>query len=155
MSIEVPIIILIIAIPTYFIVKWLLKRFIVDIKTLKITSIVGTAILAPFIYIGFILIFMSYLFYQPQYEFNKNKWMASKHLRHEMRDDIVESRILNGKNKSEIVELIGESKNNDSLDIWVYDLGMSSAGFGWQFNSLELSFENGQVMNVKKTEIVH
>lgn len=154
MSIEVPIIILIIAIPTYFILKWLLKRFIVDTKALKITSIVGTIILSPLLYIGLILIFMSYLFYQPQYEFNKSKWIASKHLRYEMRDNIVESRILNGKSKSEIIELIGKSENNDSLDIWIYDLGMSGAGFGWQFNSLELSFKNGQVNNVRKIEII-
>ena len=41
-----------------------------------------------------------------------------------------------------------------STEIWTYDLGMSGAGFGWQFNSLQLTFENGKVSDVKKLEIV-
>lgn len=71
-----------------------------------------------------------------------------------MRDNLIKSRILNGKTKSEIVELIGKSEGDDSTDIWTYNLGMSGAGFGWQFNSLQLTFKNGKVADVKKQEIV-
>jgi hypothetical protein len=31
---------------------------------------------------------------------------------------------------------------------------MSGAGLGWQFNYLELTFENEQVSSVKKLEII-
>ena len=71
-----------------------------------------------------------------------------------MRDDIVESEILIGKSKSEIIEFIGKPEFKDSADVWTYNLGMSGAGFGWQFNFLEVSFENGKVSKVKKNEIV-
>ncbi len=154
MSPEVPIIILIIAIPTFFILRWILKRFIQNKKTRNLTSIAGTIIIAPILYLILIFAFFSYLFYEPQYDFDKEKWFADKHSRYEMRDDIVESGILKGKSQSEIIEIIGKPESNDSTDLWQYDLGMSGAGFGWQFNYLKLTFENGKVTNVEKIEIV-
>jgi len=154
MSPEVPIIVLIIAIPTFFILRWILKRFIQDKKTRNWTSIIGTIILAPILYLGLVLAFFSYLFFEPQYDFDREKWFDDKHSRFEMIDDIEESGILKGKSKTEIIEFIGEPEFKDSTDIWTYDLGMSGAGFGWQFNSLELTFQNGKVSYVKKIEIV-
>ena len=154
MSPEVPIIILIIAVPTFLILRWILKRFIQNKKTRNWTSIAGTIIIAPILYLVLVFSFFSYLFYEPQYDFDREKWFADKHSRFEMRDDIVESRILKGKSKSEIIELIGKPVSNDSTELWTYDLGMSDAGLGWQFNYLELTFENEQVSSVKKLEII-
>ena len=154
MSPEVPFIVLIIAIPTFFIFRWILKRFIKDKKTRNWSSVAGAIIIAPILYLGLVFAFFSYLFYEPQYDFDREKWFADKQARFEMRDDIVESGILNGKTKSEIIELIGDTKSADSTDIWSYDLGMSGAGLGWQFNYLQLTFENGKVSDVKKLEIV-
>lgn len=150
MSPEVPIIILIIAIPTFFLLRRILKRFIKNSKTRNLNSIAGTIIVAPILYLILIFAFFSYLFYEPQYDFDKEKWFADKNSRFEMRDDIVESGMLKGKNKSEIIQIIGKPESNDSTEWWKYDLGMSGAGFGWQFNYLELQFENGKVSNVKK-----
>ncbi len=154
MSPIVPFIILIIGIPTYFLLHWILKKFIIDSRTLKVSSIIGTLILAPILYFGFIFLFVSYLLYEPQYDFDKEKWFADKNTRYEMRDDLVDSGILNGKTKREIIELIGKSESADSTDIWTYNLGMSGAGLGWQFNRLELTFEDGKISDVKKIEIV-
>ena len=154
MSPEVPIIVLIIAIPTFFILRWILKRFLKDKKTRNWTSFIGTIIIAPILYNGLIIAFFSYLFYEPQFDFEKERWFTDKNSRFEMSDDLVNSRILNGKTKSEIIELIGESENDNSTDIWIYDLGTSSAGFGWQFNSLRLTFKDGIVSDVKKLEMV-
>lgn len=154
MSPEVPLIVILIGIPTFFILRWILKRFIKSKKTRNWTSILGTIIIAPILYIGLVMAFFSYLFYEPQYDFEKERWFADKNSRFEMRDDIVNSGILNGKTKNEIIELIGNSESADSTDIWTYDLGTSGAGFGWQFNSLILTFENGKVSDVKKQEIV-
>ena len=154
MSPEVQIIILIIAVPTFLILRWILKRFIQNKKTRNWTSIAGTIIIAPILYLVLVFSFFSYLFYEPQYDFDREKWFSDKHSRFEMRDDIVESRILKGKSKSEIIELIGKPVSNDSTELWTYDLGMSGAGLGWQFNYLELTFENEQLSSVKKLEII-
>ncbi|MGP1993876.1 hypothetical protein D9V96_018495 [Zobellia laminariae] len=154
MSPEVPITVILIGIPTFFILRWILKRFIKNKKTRNWTSILGTIIIAPILYIGLVMAFFSYLFYEPQYDFEKERWFADKNSRFEMRDDLVNSGILNGKTKIEVIELIGNSESADSTDIWTYDLGTSGAGFGWQFNSLILTFENEKVSDVKKQEIV-
>ena len=154
MSPIVPIIIIIIAISTFFILRWILKRFIKDKTTRNWTSVITTIITAPILYYGLIIVFFSYLFYEPQFDFEKERWFTDKNSRFEMSDDLVNSRILNGKTKSEIIELIGESENDNSTDIWIYDLGTSSAGFGWQFNSLRLTFKDGIVSDVKKLEMV-
>ena len=154
MSPEVPIIILILAVPTFFILRWILKKFIKVKKTRNLVSLIGTIIIAPILYVGLIIAFFSYLFHEPQYDFEKERWFAEKNERYEMRDDLINSGILNGKTKIEIIELIGNSESADSTDIWTYALGTSGAGFGWQFNSLILTFENGIVSDVKKQEIV-
>jgi len=154
MSPEVLIIILIIPIPTFFVLRWILKKFIKDKKTRNWTSIIGTIIIAPILYFGLVTALFNYLFYEPQYDFDREKWFADKHSRFEMRDDIVDSEILKGKSKPEIVEFIGDPEFNDSTDVWTYVLGISGAGFGWQFNSLELTFEKGKVSGVKKIKII-
>jgi hypothetical protein len=154
MSPIVPVIVLIIAIPTFLVLRWTLKRFIKNKKTLKWTVIAGTIIISPILHYLLIIIFFSILFYEPQYDFDRERWFADSQARHEMRDDLVESEILMNKSKTEVVALIGESKSKDSTDLWTYDLGMSGAGLGWQFNYLELTFENGIVSDVKKIEIV-
>ncbi len=154
MSAELPFISLIISIPTFFLLRWILKRFLKDKKTRNWTSLIGTIIITPILYYCLIIAFFSYLFYEPQYDFEKERWLSDKNSRFEMRDNLIKSRILNGKTKSEIVELIGKSEGDDSTDIWTYNLGMSGAGFGWQFNSLQLTFKNGKVADVKKQEIV-
>ena len=154
MKSEAPIFILIISIPVFFILRWILKRYIQNKKTKDWASIFGTLVLAPLIYIGLIFALFSYLFYEPQYDFDREKWFADKNLRFEMGDDIVKSEILKNKTKSEIIDFIGTPELSDSTDVWIYNLGMSVAGFGWQFNSLQLTFENDKVVDVKKIEIV-
>mgnify|MGYP001403698279 CR=1 FL=1 len=154
MSPEVPIIILIIAIPLFFVLRWMLRRFINDKKTRNWTSLAVTVIIAPVLYVILVAAFFSFLFYEPQYDFEREPWFANKHSRFEMRDNIIESEILKGKTKSEIIEFIGKPDSADSTDVWKYELGTSGFGFGWQFNSLELRFKNGKVSEVKKIEII-
>ena len=154
MSPEVPVIILIIAIPTFFLLRWILKRLIKDKNTRNWTSMLGAIIIAPVLYMILVIAFFSYIFYEPQYDFDREKWFTDKHSRFEMQDDIVGSEILIGKSKAEIIKFIGAPEFGYSTNIWTYDLGMSGAGFGWQFNSLELTFQNDLVEEVKKIEIV-
>ena len=133
--------------------RWKLKRFIKDKATRNWTSIFGALIIAPALYVTLVLAFVSYLFYEPQKDFDREKWFTDKHSRFEMRDDIVESEILKDKSKSEIIDFIGNPDDGDSTDIWTYDLGMS-ASLGFRFNILEVTFRNDIVYEVKNIEIV-
>lgn len=153
MSIEVPIIILILGILIYFVLNWILKKYITDSRNRIGYSIIGAIFFAPISYLLLVIAFFSFLFHEPKCDFDEQKWFADKNSRFEMRDDIVESEMLKSKTKDEIVKLIGKP-DSENLDTWIYDLGMSGAGFGWQFNSLVLNFKNGKVSEINKTEMV-
>lgn len=154
MSIEVPIIIASIVLILFFVVRIILKRYSNNSQHLNWKAFGISVFLAPFVYLALIYAFFSYIFYEPQYDFDKEQWFADIHSRHEMKDDLVDSKILEGMSKSEIIKTIGESENNDSIEVWTYDLGMSGAGFGVQFNYLKLTFENDLVSKVEKIEII-
>lgn len=48
--------------------------------------------------------------------------------------------------------MLGEPTRGDTTDVWMYDMGVSGAGFGWAFHELKLTFENEQVVSVEKYE---
>lgn len=156
MSTEVYIINLVIGVVTFFILRWTLKRFIKSDIVLRITlTWFGTVVLTPIIYIGLIAIVFSLMFYEPTRDFDKEKWFDDKAKRYEMRDDLVKTGLLQNKSKQEILEILGPPDlMADTVNIWDYDLGTSGAGFGWQFNNLILTFDNGRVTKVEKKEIV-
>ena len=153
MSLQSFIIILFIAIAQFFVLRWVLKRFISNQRVKNWLAALIGIIAAPVIYTMLIYAYFSYLFYEPQFDFDRDRWLADEQKRFEMRDDIVESKILLGKTETELIELIGEPSHKDSTGIWNYNLGMSGAGFGWQFNHLEVTFENAKVSKVEKIEI--
>ena len=154
MSLQSSIITLFIATVLFFILRWALKRFISNQRAKNWLAALIGIIAAPVIYTMLIYAYFSYLFYEPQFDFDRDRWLADEQKRFEMRDDIVESKILLGKTETELIELIGEPSHKDSTGIWNYNLGMSGAGFGWQFNHLELTFENARVSKVEKIEII-
>jgi hypothetical protein len=155
MSNEVYIIILIIGVATFFTLRWALKKFVKS-DTLRIgLTWGGTIILTPLIYVGIIAIFFRILFYEPTRDFDKGMWFTDRASRYEMRDNIIESGILNDKNRQEIIDLIGHPDfGTDSTNVWNYDLGTSGAGLGFQLNTLIVTFNNDRVIKVEKREIV-
>jgi len=64
-----------------------------------------------------------------------------------MRDDLVNNGMLEQKSKKKVIEIIGlPDYSSDTSNIWRYDLGMSGAGLGFQFNTLHITFENDRVV---------
>ncbi|MEL0644732.1 hypothetical protein V6251_10085 [Olleya sp. Ti.3.14] len=150
MSIEVPIILTIIAIILFYTTYWVVKKYNQNLKKAKITALVLSIISTPLAYYGLILLLMSYIEYIPESTFNEQKWRTETTSRYKMRDDIINNQILKLKNKSEVVTLLGNPSNSTIDNQWVYDLGISSAGFGVQFHSLQITFKNNVVAKVKK-----
>lgn len=154
-SIEVYVINLILGIVVFFILRWGLRKFIKAEKLRLRLTWIGTLLLTPILYVILVLFTFSMMFYEPPRNFDRARWRDDPHGRYQMRDDIIDSRILDGKNKTDIVELIGPPNfGADTCDTWEYDLGTSSKGFGWQFNTLIVTFENNRVVKVEKEEIV-
>ena len=73
MSIEVPVILLVIAIIIFFSTTWVLKKYSQNIKKNKITALILSIIITPLAYYGLILLLISYIEYIPETTFNKEK----------------------------------------------------------------------------------
>lgn len=152
---------LIIGIFLFLLLKWIFGKFIKKRNLLITLTSIFTLVFTPIIYNYTIIAFFSVLMdeYHPDTEFQIIKWSEDIQSRHEMRKDIIESELLIGKTKTELVELLGEPNidlkiTNDTVQNWTYYLGSEGHGFGWKFHYLNLNFKNGEVDKVKHTEFI-
>lgn len=152
---------LVIGIVIFLLLKWLIGKFIKKRNFKIIVSLITTLILTPIVFNISIPLFFSVLFYEyhPESKFDTIEWTENRSERHEMRKDLIESGILLGKTKSEIIKILGKPENNinienDTLRNWDYYLGSEGHGMGWKFHYLSLSFKNNIVQNAKNNEFI-
>ena len=85
MSIEVPIIVLILAIPIYFLSKWILKKWnFGNEKNRKYLAIIPSIVLSPIVYIGLIYLWIFSISYYPTNDFDKQTWESNPEERYKM-----------------------------------------------------------------------
>jgi hypothetical protein len=153
MSPEVPIIILILAIPIYFLSKWILKKLkLGNAKNRKYLAIIPSIILSPLLYVGIIIIWFFSVSYYPKTDFNKQKWNENKEERYKMSSEIIKSEILIGKTKDEVIELLGNDYYTYNDNHIAYDLGFVPGLFNIDPDVLDIYFENGKVNKVDQHE---
>lgn len=87
--------------------------------------------------------------YYPKQNFNKKEWL-NKNKRYEYSDDIIDSKMLMNKSKSEVRKILGDESNLDTSDTWYYDLGFRPELLNIDPYSLEIDFENGKVVEVEQ-----
>tara|TARA_R110000868_G_scaffold230864_1_gene484125 strand:+ start:226 stop:684 length:459 start_codon:yes stop_codon:yes gene_type:complete len=151
MSPEVPIIVLLLAIPTYFICKWLLGKLkIGNQNNRKFLAIIPTIILIPIIYVGLIAIWIFSVSYYPDKVFDQNEWNSTVKERYEMSRDIIESNILIGKTKKEVTELLGHDFYSHGENHISYELGHVPGLFNIDPDYMDIYFENGKVNKVEQ-----
>ena len=151
-SIEVYFIILILGILFFFIWRWLLKKFIKTDNTRKIATWIATVVTTPLIYIGIIMLWLFSMSYNPNHAFDKEKWLTDKEKRYELSADIIESKMLIGKTKSEIKQLLGDEGNSYDSDYWNYYLGFRSGFAIIDASFLYIEFEDGKVIKIGQHE---
>lgn len=151
MSPEVPVIVIIIACIVYYISKLILKRLNFGTsKKRKIVALISSIILGPLIYLGIIYMMLFTISYYPSNDFDKIKWDTNKAERYKMSEDIIESEILIGKTKTEIIQLLGNdfySYNNNHI---AYELGFVPGLFNIDIDVLDIYFENEKVIKVSQ-----
>ncbi len=153
MSIEVPIIVLILAIPIYFLSKWILKKWnFGNEKNRKYLAIIPSVVLSPIVYIGLIYLWIFSISYYPTNDFDKQTWKSNPEERYKMSEDIIESKILIGKTKQEIVELLGNDFYSYSENHIAYGVGFVPGLFNIDPDVLDIYFENGKVTKVGQHE---
>src|SRR4030095_168385 len=111
MSVEVYFFLLILGVPTFFVWRWFLKKFIINNRTRKIATWTATIIATPLIYSGIIMLWLFSMSYYPTHDFDKEKWSANKEKRYELSGDNIESKMLIGKTKSEVRQILGDEGN--------------------------------------------
>lgn len=151
-STEVYVINLVIGVAVFFFFRWLFKKFIHDEKRRKWAVWGMTIIATPVIYVGLIIAMVASWSYVPKRDFSQKKWFSDKESRHEMKDDLIKSRLLEGKTREEVKSIHGEPTWGDTTNVWRYDMGWSSAGFGWKFHTLKITFENARAVKVQQQE---
>lgn len=150
MSVEVYFILLIISIPTFFIWKWLLKKFIKVDKKRKIATWIATIVTTPLIYVCLIILWLFSLTYYPNHDFNKEKWFADQEKRYELSEDIMDSEMLIGKTKTQVRQLLGDEGNMDEANNWSYYLGFRPSFFTMDPDVLDIEFKDGKVVKVEQ-----
>lgn len=153
MSIEVPIIVLILAFPIYFLSKRILKKWnFGNEKNRKYLAIIPSIVLSPIVYIGLIYLWIFSISYYPTNDFDKQTWESIPEERYKMSEDIIESKMLIGKTKQEIVELLGNDFYSYSENHIAYGLGFVPGLFNIDPDVLDIYFENGKVTKVGQHE---
>ncbi len=145
---------LLLIISGYFALRKILTKYVANKKERNLTSLGIAVLISPGLLFFISFIYLSWFLYEPGRDFDRKRWFTDAALRYEMKEDIVDNGLLEGKSKKQIIELIGRPDNSNSLNVGNYDLGSSSAGLGWQYNYLQLIFEMEKVKEVKTGSVM-
>ncbi|MBQ7824465.1 MAG: hypothetical protein IJ338_09925 [Bacteroidaceae bacterium] len=140
-------IMLVLAVILFFLFRRALRRF----KRRDIWSAVCAVIVSPAIYTLIILAVLFYINSASDRVFDRDWWLNNSNKRYEMAGDIINSGMLLGKTKQEVISLLGsdyvDSGNNDVSSIG-YDLGFSSEAMNLPDKMLNIEFDGDKVINV-------
>ncbi|MFB9865502.1 hypothetical protein [Rufibacter immobilis] len=78
--------------------------------------------------------------------------MAAKEKRYELSADIIDSKMLLGKTKPEVRQLLGDEGNTDLSDHWNYYLGFRPGFANIDPDVLDIEFKDGKVVKVGQHE---
>jgi amino acid transporter len=149
-SIEVYFILIILGTPAFFIWRRIFKKYIKVDRTRKIWTWAATLLLTPMIYVGLVMIWVFSISYYPNHDFDKQKWGDDLDKRYELSKDIIDSKMLIGKSKAQVRQILGNEDNSDSLNTWVFGLGVRPELFNIDDSYLQVEFDNGKVVNVEQ-----
>jgi hypothetical protein len=94
------------------------------------------------------------LIYQFEERFDENLWRNELTRRYKLADDIIESQLLIGKTKEEVIALLGENYSTLSLDqeSLIYKLGQPPSFFEPKMELLLILFANEKVIEVTRIQ---
>ncbi|MFC0603168.1 hypothetical protein [Winogradskyella pulchriflava] len=105
-----------------------------------------------FFFVAFIL--SSSLIWLFEERFDKEQWRSNPSLRYKMVDDVIESQLLIGKPKYEVIELLGQpsSRSSAEKDAFLYRIGRQPGFFETKREQLLIIFEAQTVVKVTIVE---
>ncbi len=141
------------SIPIFFLIKYILRKLKIEKPTNRtFISFFTALILVPLTYITIFSIIIFSITYSPEKEFDQDKWSSDPDERYEMTKDIIESKMLEGMTKEEIINLLGNDDFNYNEDHWAYGIGFVPGLFNIDPSVLNVHFENNKVVLVTQHE---
>lgn len=123
----------------------LLRRKKKSVKSLVIWTVSACIVFTLMAYVK--------ITYEKVYVFNQKKWKGDRESRWRMEKDLLKSRILENKDSSEVLILLGlPDRRIDSVHRWVYEMGQGGGGLGMLIHRLNIDFEGKKVKTVEHLE---
>ena len=147
---DVIVINLLLAIPTFFVVRLIFKKINPTWNRLRNPFLwLTTFFVTPAIYVGLILTWISIETYYPERDFNKEKWADNVEKRYEYADDLVDNEKLIGLTRIEIKEMLGEPEY-ETENSMTYYIGFSPRHlFGIDPDFLEIDVKDGKARETR------
>lgn len=132
---------------TFLLWKWILEKRIKERKTRNVAALTAALISTSLITAAVISLFISgFIDATPRKQFSSSQWLTDHSHRFQMADDITDSKMLIGKDTSEVKQILGDPNyKHNEICRWDYDMGSNAYGFGVQFHILLIQFQNGEV----------
>ena len=153
MSYVLAVITLLIGVFIFFLIKFILKKFkIIPPNRFKVISFLIALCLSPIVYSLIVAIYLFSYSGHPQIKFNNNLWYSKIHERYKMSEDIIDSKMLIGKNKEGVIKLLGDDFYEYNSNHIAYYLGFVPRAFTIDPDVLDIYFEAGKVKKVNQHE---
>lgn len=147
MDIEVLFILVIIGFCSFFFWKCIFNKIFKEPRRAKIASWVSAMVGAPLIYLFIQMLFIYAMFDFPEKEFDSKIWKNDPENRFELSKNLIDSNLLIGKTKDQVVQILGKTENFKA-DVWVYYLGFLPSPGNIDPDILQITFENEKVIKV-------
>lgn len=134
-------------IPVYSLIHHLLKKRIENKTNRRLMLWLLTILSTPVFFVSCIVFFFMVTSYYPKHAFTENRWATEKETRYEMEDDLINSKLLVGKTKAEVVQIVGLEGNELKSDSWRYFMG-KKPGFTFESSQIEVNYKDGKVETV-------
>ena len=141
------------SIPVFYLIRWILTKFkLGSDQSRQYIAILPTIVLSPILYLAILFVVLFVCAYYPKEAFNRLEWINNPQERYEMSENIIESNMLIGKPKDEVIKLLGRNYFTYNEAHIAYELGMPPGLFRLDPDVLDIHFENNKVVKVGQHE---
>jgi hypothetical protein len=142
---------IILLVPIYLLFLFILgKKNIGNKNKRKYIALIPTVIISPIMYIVVIFLWLTIISYYPKEKFDTIKWHENIEERYKMSENIIKEKILIGKTREEVIEILGSDFYERGMDNIGYYLGFIPQLYNIDPDVLIIYFENGIVIKVEQ-----
>ncbi len=134
---------LIFGVPVFFVCRWAARRWLKDPATRQVVPWVATLVLTPLLCAAGIVMWVTTLPGNRNYNFDTEQWAAYPGKRYFMVEDLVDSDILRGMDRIQVRQLLGNPDFRTADSVWVYSIR------GDKDDMLEVTFRHDRVTAVR------